>query len=89
MQNEATKFSVSWTTIQVASVGLIQSIQAWNSHRIDGPNGGVPNRLADEHHNTTGVPDGTSPSVDDAVTVYETSGGHLLRDSLFGVDPLS
>jgi hypothetical protein len=36
MQDETTKFCVSWTTIQVASVGLIQFIQAWNSHRIDG-----------------------------------------------------
>ena len=34
MQDETIKFCVSWTTIQVASVGLIQFIQAWNSHRI-------------------------------------------------------
>ena len=45
MQDETTKFCVSWTTIQVASVGLIRFIQAWNSHRIDGRNGGVPNHL--------------------------------------------
>ena len=89
MQDETTKFCVSWTTIQVASVGLVQFIQAWNSHRIDGPNGGVPNRLADEHHNTTQVAQGAIPSVNDAVTLYESSGGHLSRNSLFGVDPLA
>ena len=89
MQDETTKFCVSWTTIQVASVGLIQFIQAWNLHRIDGPNGGVPNRLAEEHHNTTRVPDSAIPSVDDAVMMYEASGGHLSQDSLFGHDPLS
>ena len=88
MQDETTKFCVSWTTIQVASVGLIQFIQAWNSHRIDGRNGGVPNQLAHEHRNTTRLPDGVIPSVDDAVTMYEASGGHLSHESLFGVDPL-
>ena len=68
---------VSWISIQVASVGLIQFIQAWNSHRTDGPNGGVPNRLAEEHRNTTRVRDGVIPSVDAEVAMYETSGGCL------------
>ena len=58
-------------------------------HTIDGPNGGVPNRLAEEHRNTTRVRDGVIPSVDAAVAMYETSGGHLSQDSSFGVDPLS
>ena len=89
MQDETTKFCVSWATIQVASVGLIKFIQAWNSHRIDGPNGGVPNRLAEEHRNNTRVPDSAIPSVDDAVTMYEGCGGRLARDSLFGHDPLA
>ena len=63
MQYETTKFCVSWTTIQVVSVGLIQFIQAWNSHRLDGRSGGVPNpnQLAHEHRNTTRVPDGVIP----------------------------
>jgi hypothetical protein len=50
---------------------------------------GVPNQLAREHHNTTRLPNGTIPSVDDPVTMYEASGGQLSRDSLFGVDPLA
>ena len=76
-------------TILVASIGLIQFIQSWNSHRIDGRNGGVPNQLAHEYRNTTRLPDGVIPSIGDAVTMYEASGGYLSHESLFGFDPLS
>ena len=44
---------------------------------------------SDEHRNTTRVPDSVITSVDEAVTMYEASGGNISQDSLFGVDPLS
>ena len=44
LRNPTHKFAVSWMTIQVIAPPFIN---AWNSHRIPGQAGGVPNYLAD------------------------------------------
>ena len=36
MDDEATKFCVSWVTSRVCHVGSLQVIDAWNSHSIPG-----------------------------------------------------
>lgn len=89
MRDPLTKFCVSWVTIQVASVGLIEFIQSWNAHRMDGPRGGIPNKQA-ERCGITPLQYATIPTTDTAVAMYENSGtGRLSRESHFGIDPLA
>ena len=42
MADEVCKFCVSWVTINVMASAVQSFIEAWNSHSIPGPNGGIP-----------------------------------------------
>ena len=46
MADEVCKFCVSWVTISVMANAVHNFIDAWNSHSIPGPNGGIANVLA-------------------------------------------
>ena len=90
MRNPLTKFCVSWVTIQVASIGLIEFIQSWNAHRMDGLRGGIPNKLATEHYRVTSLPYTAVPTTATAVAMYENNGaGRLSKESHFGTDPIA
>ena len=46
MHDERTKFYVSWVTIAVITPAASIFVSSWNSHRIQGPGGGIPLILA-------------------------------------------
>ena len=89
MRDEITKFCVSWVTIHVMTNAIRSFIQAWNCHRIPGPEGGVPNILAAQNNHTTRLTHFMVPSLPHMVQHHEEDGSHLCRDATFGTDPLS
>ena len=84
MNSDTQKFCVSWTTITALQPGIHNFILAWNSHRILGIRGGVPNHLAATPQ-TAYVPASVLPSTSEAVRLH---GGHLSEERSFGRDPL-
>ena len=50
------KFCVSWVTIQVAQPAIVNFIQSWNSHRIPGRAGGIPNHFRRNDHLLARIP---------------------------------
>lgn len=85
MTNATTKFCVSWVTIQVIESAVRNFIAAWNSHRIPGNRGGIPNDLANHAPQTTTLP----PSmVSEMVALYRRNGCRLTPEHTFGTDPL-
>ena len=89
MGNEVTKFCVSCVSIMVISEPICNFISAWNSHRIPGPNGGIPNVLARSTNRVTCLNPANIPSTVDVVASHEQrSGNTLARTSCFGRDPL-
>ena len=50
MGSETTKFCVSWVTIRV------MNSHAWNSHRIPGPDGGIPDIIFAQNNLVTSLP---------------------------------
>ena len=84
MNDDVQKFCVSWTTITVLQPGIHNFILAWNSHRIPGVRGGVPNHLAATSQ-TAYVQPSLLPSTSEAVRLH---GGHLSEEQSFGHDPL-
>ena len=90
MGNEVTKFCVSCVSIMVISESVANFISAWNSHRIPGRNGGIPNVLARSASEATQLNPIDVPSTNEAVASHEeSSGNRLTRVSCFGRDPLS
>ena len=87
MGDETTKFCVSWVTIKVIEVALRTFIQAWNSHRIPGPEGGVPNTLA-LHTGITTLQPHCIPSTSQMIAVHESGGRRLSHTPAYGYDPL-
>jgi len=87
MGGDLTRFCVSWVTMWVMRAAIVQFIQAWNCHRIPGPNGGVPNTLACNSATTTLAPN-TIPSTAEMIQIHERDGARLTRDSQFGRDLL-
>ena len=76
-------------TIQVAQPAIVNFIQSWNSHRIPGRAGGIPNHLRRNDHMLARIPSHAVPSTEHAVMQFEQDGGQLTRESNFGTDPLS
>lgn len=89
MRDEMVKFCVSWVTIRIAQPALVNFIQSWNSHRIPGRAGGIPNHLRRNDHLLARIPPLAVPSTAHAVMQFEQDGGQLTRESSFGTDPLS
>ena len=87
MGEELIKFCVSWVTIKVIETAVLTFVNAWNSHRIPGPQGGIPNVLA-LHRNVTVLPISSIPSTPHLVAVHESNGRRLSRTAAYGSDPL-
>lgn len=89
MNDGCTKFCVSWVTINIVSHAITRFVASWNSHRLPGRYGGIPNVLARLTDQTTQVLPGTIPSVDYAATLHQNMGGTLSPERCFGVDPIA
>ncbi len=90
MEDEVTKVSVSRVTIMVILNALADFVSTWNSHRIPGRRGGIPNLLARATSRVMYLSPGQIPSTTTAVLRHEQgSGNRLTRVSSFGRDPLS
>ena len=89
MGNEVTKFCVSWVTIRVMHDAIHTFIRAWNCHRIPGPEGGIPNTLAQNSHVNRLIPTAV-PSTPQLIQYHEQDGrSRLCRDATYGYDPLN
>ena len=88
MRNPIYKFAVSWVTIRVVASPIASFIQAWNSHRIPGQAGGVPNALSEMTRQTNVLHVSQVPSVIEAVDLHEYTHGRLTRESTHGQDPI-
>ena len=60
-----------------------------NNNFVIGQHRGVPNQLSIQNNRVAPLDLRLVPTVNDAVTLYEASGGTLERMSTFGVDPLA
>ena len=89
MRNATHKFAVSWVTIQVVELPIAAFVRAWNSHRIPGHAGGIPNALAEQSTQLTPVDPIQVPSVCDAVTLHEATHSSLTRELTYGMDPIN
>lgn len=83
-----TKFCASWVTIRVMESGITQFIQAWNSHRIPGPQGGIPSVLSQQRNIVT-LSSAVVPSTAEIISLHESDGQHpLSRNVVYGFDPV-
>jgi len=89
MRDETMKFCVSWVTSCIAQPALVNFIQSWNSHRIPGSAGWIPNHLRRNGRLLARIPPLAVPSTAHAVMQFEQDGGQLTRESSSGTDPLS
>lgn len=89
MTDELTKFCVSWVTINVVSPAIKNFVGSWNSHRIPGRSGGIPNVLARVSNCTTELQPSTVPTLAQAVSLHEGRGGSLSAEGHYGSDPIA
>ena len=83
-----TKFCVSWVTIRVMESAITHFIQAWNSHRIPGPRGGIPSVLSQQRNIVT-LSSAVVPSTTEIISPHESDGRHpLSRNVVYSSDPL-
>ena len=88
MRNEVHRFCVSWVTIRVIAPAILSFVHAWNAHRLPGRNGGVPNVLAARTRRICTLLPMQVLSTTEGVRLHEAAGGHLVRESTYGRDPL-
>ena len=84
MRDNRHRFGVSWVGIQVAASAISAFVDAWNAHRIPGPQGGIPNTLAVNTCQINALLPLHVPSTREAIYLHETTRG-LLTSS----DPLT
>lgn len=87
MGDETIKFWVSWVTIHIMENAVKDFIQAWNSHRIPGPSGGLPNILAKPKFVTCIR---RQPTTSSCIQIHEQNSNthhNLSRNAAFGIDP--
>lgn len=89
MMDEVVRFCVSWTTINVIGPAVINFISAWNSHRIPGIRGGIPNTLASHAPQTTHLASANVPSTSQATWLHQNQGGRISDEHTYGRDPLA
>ena len=88
MVDPIVKFCVSWTTITVIQPAVLTFVNAWNSHRIPGFRGGVPNVLASHTVQLTRLLPSAVPTTSNIVQLHQMQGGTLTEEHVFGTDPL-
>ena len=88
MRNANHKFAVSRVTIRVVLSPILAFIRAWNSHRIPGQNGGIPNVLAEVTSQISALNPSLVPFVSEAVCIHENSHCQLTRESTYGTDSI-
>ncbi len=86
---EIDKFCVSWVAINVTYPAVTRFVSSWNSHRIPGRSGGIPNVLARVSDQTPHLLPATVPSVDYATTLHRNAGGTLSVERSFGFNPIA
>lgn len=89
MNDEITKFSVSWVTIRVVAGPVRRFIGAWNAHTIPGCRGGIPDVLARTSSRVVSIQPLHIPTVNEAVRNHESNNGNLTRDVTYGRDPIA
>ena len=87
MEDATTKYCVSTVTRQVASYGLNNLVQSWNSHSVRGV--GIPNELFANTWYGQPVPQDVLPSPQQAAQEYQSHGGRLTPFGQFGSDPIA
>jgi hypothetical protein len=89
MTNTTIKYCVSWTTINVIKKAIQNFVQAWNSHRIPGIRGGIPNRMANLAPQTSVLLASVVPTPAEIIAIHRRRGGSALTEEhVFGRDPL-
>ena len=89
MRNNIHRFAVSWVGIQVAASPISTFVEAWNDHRIPGPQGGIPNIMASNTRQIQALPSVQVPSTSEAIQLHESARSQLTRECTFGTDPLT
>ncbi|KXJ27882.1 hypothetical protein AC249_AIPGENE2896 [Exaiptasia diaphana] len=87
INDDITKFAISWVAMRVCLVGCVQVIDAWNSHSVPGK--GEPKQLQKSKDNTKTISPSQLPTTEEAVQMYEEQGGALTYWPEFGEDPLT
>ena len=88
MEDEITKYCVSYVTIAVISNAINDFVSAWNYHRIPGNAGGIPLVLARMTNQVTCLNPQQIPSTDVVMQRHQQNGSRLSRRACFGRDPL-
>lgn len=86
MEDEITKFCISDIAIGLCNIGMINVVNAWNSHTIPGK--GVPNVLYNDTCKTTAFHSDAMPPSSVVALNYRTEGGTINEMGSFGIDPL-
>lgn len=89
MRNNIHRFAVSWVGIQVAASPISTFVEAWNDHRIPGPQGGIPSIMASNTCQIQALPSVQVPSTSEAIQLHESARSQLTRECTFGTDPLT
>ena len=87
MDDETTKFCVSYVLQQVCSVGMIRMIEAWNNHHI--ARKGIPNSLHASNCRINHIHSLEVPIGNEAIEEYRRQGGSITDPHDFGEDPLA
>ena len=80
---------MSWTTISVIRPAIVAFLSAWNSHRIPGVCGGIPNTLVSQAFEVTQLPGVVIPTTAEAICLHRDQGGTLTEEHGYGTDPLT
>jgi hypothetical protein len=87
LEDDVTKFCVSFVSMQCVKQGLQNVTSYWNQHSIPGK--GIPNILFANNNKTFRVPDLYLPPSEAVCVEYEQLGGRMTWPKPYGYDPLS
>ena len=86
MDDDTTRFCVSYVLQQVCSVGMVWMIEAWKNHHI--ARKGIPNSFHASNCRINRIYSVEVPTGDAAVQEYRRQGGSITDPREFGEDPL-
>ncbi|XP_070532479.1 uncharacterized protein [Ptychodera flava] len=89
MSDEMHRFCVSFVTTIIVEEGVKLVISSWNSHPLEGIVSRIPDDLARRTNRVARLLQDGVPTMQEAITEYEATGGNLTRTSYFGRDPLA